>query len=619
MLHAPNTDVAAPWKQRFRLPYIWAAKIAAANPTRGLVISNHHAAALELQAWNVTTGVLRKLTNQNSVVEGWIAPDGRHVYYLADQGGNELGHLVRLPFEGGLTENLTPDLPPYTLRGVGFSLSGNLLALNPINADGFQLYCVPLDPAGAFGAPRRIYQSPQEAWGALLSADGAMAALQSTARAGGKRQYTLLALDTAGGALIAELWDGAGTSVEPVTFSPITGDPRILATSSQTGWLRPLVWNPQTGERVDLPGDLPGEIAPLDWSADGERVLLCQMHRGLQRLHIWNLAASTTQPLDHPDGTFHIPLVGIERTYFGPNDQILTLWEDSTHPPQVIALDARTGALADTLLASPAPPSRPWRSVTFASSDGQEVQGWLGVPDGAGPFPTILEMHGGPHTATSNGFSPASQAWLDHGFAFLTINYRGSTNFGRQFKEHIWGQIGHWEVEDMVAARTWLVEQGIAQADAVFLYGASYGGFLTLLGLGKRPELWAGGCTLVAIGDPAVNYADSSEALKGAMRAWYGGTPEERPDVYAAASPITYAEQVRAPVLVIQGRNDTRTTARQMELYEAKMKALGKTIEVDWFDAGHQVADVERLITFQERMLGFVYDVLRSQEKAVHG
>lgn len=82
-----------------------------------------------------------------------------------------------------------------------------------------------------------------------------------------------------------------------------------------------------------------------------------------------------------------------------------------------------------------------------------------------------------------------SQAWLDHGFAYLTVNYRSSTTFGREFQEQIWGNPGHWEVEDMLAAHGWLVREGIARQDQVLLTGSSYGGYVTLLALGKRPNL----------------------------------------------------------------------------------------------------------------------------------
>ena len=164
----------------------------------------------------------------------------------------------------------------------------------------------------------------------------------------------------------------------------------------------------------------------------------------------------------------------------------------------------------------------------------------------------------------------------------------------------------------MAAARDWLVQEGIANPDQIFLTGWSYGGYLTLLGLGKRPELWAGGMAGIAVADWAVMYEDSADTLKGYEVALFGGTPQEKPKQYAASSPITYAENVRAPVLIIQGRNDTRTPARPVEMYERKMKSLGKSIEVRWFETGHagSFAQVEQAIQNQEAMLHFAYRVL---------
>jgi dipeptidyl aminopeptidase/acylaminoacyl peptidase len=605
MLPALRVDAAAPWKRRFRAPLIGSTQLARANPARGLVAGNQQSTTVQLYAWDVPTGALRQLTHRGGATrEGWIAPDGRCVYFLDDQHGNELGHLVRVPFEGGRTEDVTPDMPAYTLRGVGLSPAGGLLAFCAVNADGFQLYGVPLGPDGELSAPRLIYRSRKEAWGAALSHGGATAAMISTERAGGMRHYSVLAFDTASGERIGEAWDGPEASVEAVAFSPLAGDERILATTTRSGFIRPLLWDPRTGERTDLAFDsLEGEVIPLDWSFDGERLLLCRMDRAVRQLYTYRLPAAALTRLRHPGG--------IGGSYFGPGSEIFGLWQDAAHPPQLMALDAGTGEPVRTVLsAGEAPPGHAWESVTFPSSDGREVQGWLGLPEGEGPFPTILEVHGGPHFAAVNAFSPRSQAWLDHGFAFFTINYRGSTTFGRAFKEQIWGRVGHWELEDMAAARTYLVEGGIARPDAVFLQGASYGGFLTLLGLGKQPELWAGGLALMAIADWSANYAEASDALKAAFAAWFCGTPEEKPDEYTASSPITYAEHVAASVLILQGRNDTRTTARQMERYEAKMRSLGKSIEVEWFDAGHGTPDVEQNIRFQERMLRFAYRTL---------
>ena len=153
----------------------------------------------------------------------------------------------------------------------------------------------------------------------------------------------------------------------------------------------------------------------------------------------------------------------------------------------------------------------------------------------------------------------------------------------------------------MVAARNWLVREGIAKSDAILLTGWSYGGYLTLQALGKRPDLWAGGMAGITIADWSIQYQDTADTLRGYQTALFKGTPEERPEQYAASSPISYVEQVRAPVLIIQGRNDTRTPARPIELYEARMRALDKPIEVMWFAPAISVRSLRSISPYSTR------------------
>jgi dipeptidyl aminopeptidase/acylaminoacyl peptidase len=564
----------------------------------------------QLYAWDVPTGELRQLTDRpEGILFGSISPDGRHVYYLADKGGNEIGHYVRIPFEGGEPQDITPDMAPYSSFSLSSSQAGNLIGFSVANAEGFHLYCLALENGQVVGKPEKLYHSQKLAAGPTLSHDGEIAIVASTERAT-VQYYSLLAFDTASGSQIAELWDGEGTSLEPVAFSPRPDDFRLLASANRTGNVRPVIWNPRSEERWDwaLP-ELAGDVAPLDWSPDGKCLLLCQSNQAVQQLYVYNLEAGTLMRLEHPSGT--LGFLGGVGTYYASDDEILAQWQDSTHPSQLIALDSRTGSKRRTVLtAGDVPPGHAWKHVTFTSSDGQVIQGWLGLPEGTGPFPTVLHTHGGPEAMVTDMFHPGSQSWLDHGFAFLTINYRGSVGFGREFQQKIWGDLGHWEVEDMAAARDWLVKGGIAQPEQILLTGWSYGGYLTLLGLGKRPDLWAGGMAGIAIADWAMMYEDEADTLRGYQVAMFGGTPQEKSEQYARSSPITYAEKVQAPVLIIQGRNDTRTPARPVEAYEAKLKAMGKPVEVHWFDAGHLGAGVEQDIRHQELMLRFAYRVL---------
>ena len=315
--------------------------------------------------------------------------------------------------------------------------------------------------------------------------------------------------------------------------------------------------------------------------------------------------------MHHPGGT-------INAAHFQSNDTLIMRWQDSATPPQLITLSLTDPPRITVLLeAGPVPKSRRWRSVTFRSSDGQEIQGWMATPEGTSPFPAILETHGGPTAAQFETFYPRSQAWLDHGFAYFTINYRGSTTFGKAFEKKIHGDLGHWEVNDLVAAHQWLVTNKIARPDQVFLTGWSYGGYLTLQAMGLHPELWAGGMGGVVVADWVIQYEDESAELRGYDLALFGGSPDQKRDAYVRASPITYVERLAAPVLIIQGRSDTRDPPRQVELYETKARALGTNVQVEWFDTGHagSTADVRLAIAHQELMLRWAHKILQSHRQ----
>jgi dipeptidyl aminopeptidase/acylaminoacyl peptidase len=115
---------------------------------------------------------------------------------------------------------------------------------------------------------------------------------------------------------------------------------------------------------------------------------------------------------------------------------------------------------------------------------------------------------------------------------------------------------------------------------------------------------------VVAIADLAMEFADGTDWSRGYLTTMMGGTPDEKGAQYAASSPITYAEQVVAPLLVIQGRNDLRCPPRQMERCAERMQALGKPFEIHWFDAGHLALEREQLIAEQERRMRFAHRIL---------
>jgi dienelactone hydrolase len=610
MLQPLRTDNNAPWKQRYRAKEVSVAQIARANPSRGIV-THSESGHYQLYAWDVVSNSLRPLSSRpDGVMFGMISPDGRFIYYLKDNDGNEIGHFVRVPFEGGEPQNITPEMPPYSAFGMSSSRAGNMLSSCISNSEGFHAFVWKVSKEGIIGAPKELHNSRKIMFGPTLSYAGEVGIIMSSEHTMFQHNG-LMAFDIASGKIIRELRDD-GSSLMSSSLSPVPGDFRLMAMSTRTGNNRPFIWNPVSGERTELNvAELTGDISVMDWSSDGKRILLSNSKQAVQRLYIYDLTTSELKQLDHPGGYYGMGTAFMPTATFTENNEIIAGWQDSTHPQQVIALDSHTGRKTRNIFsAGEVPPGKPWKNITFKSTDGETIQGWLALPDGKGPFPTILNTHGGPETATVEYFFPSTQAWVDHGFAWLSINYRGSTGFGRAFREKIWGDLGHWEIEDMVAAREWLIKEGIANPRQILLTGWSYGGYLTLLALGKRPDLWAGGMAGTATVDWAMEYEDLSPMMRGYSVAIMGGTPREKPEQYAKSSPMTYIENMKAPVLIIQGRNDTRTPARPVEVYEARMKTLGKPIEVVWYDEGHSGGGIEQDIEHQELMLRFAYRVL---------
>lgn len=595
----PNLEPSAVWKQRFRAPSIAWAQMAHANVNRGLVCTDRDG-IYQLYAWDVPSGALRRLTDRPvGVLAGTLSAKGEYVYYMQDEGGNEIGHFVRVPFEGGAPENLTPDLPPYGSFQISESRDGKLLGTRVTDPSGQMLYV--FSPGQT---PRLIHKSKSLFFGPSFSYQGELAVIATT-EGTGSTDTRLIAFDLETGESTAELWDGEGVGHRLGEFSPVPGDFRYLTTTSKSGFVRPMIWNPKTGEHRDLAVEqIPGEVMDWYWFRDAKRILLSYLHQAEQSFFFYDLETNTVSRLEAPEGT----LGSFEEL----DGQVLATWQDSAHPSSLITLDPQTGRKTGDVLSvsDHVPPGRPWSSVSFCGANDEPIQAWLATPEGDGPFPTILHTHGGPTSVTVSRYLPEAQAWIDHGFAFFSVNYHGSITFGKPFEKSINGRLGELEVEDMAAGARWLVEQGIARRDAIFLTGGSYGGYLTLLGMGKAPEYWAGGMASIAIADWTVMYEDESEALRGYQRILFGGTPEEKPEAHKKSSPSTYAEQIQAPIMVLQGSNDTRCPARQMRVYEEKLTSLGKEIEVHWFEAGHGSRAQEQNIEHLELKLRFAFDVL---------
>src|SRR5215211_4198877 len=165
----------AVWRRRFRASNVLWALTAPQNPNRGIVCSNKDG-IYQLYAWDVPTGELTQLTNEPAgVIIGVLSADGNYIYRLKDEGGNEVGHFVRLPFGGGEAQDISPDLPPYSSFSITENHMSTLVGFMAAGQDGFKVY---LKRAGE--SPTLLYHSESIVQGPRLSSDGKYAVIGST-------------------------------------------------------------------------------------------------------------------------------------------------------------------------------------------------------------------------------------------------------------------------------------------------------------------------------------------------------------------------------------------------------------------------------------------------------
>jgi hypothetical protein len=196
----------APWKQRYHVPTIASAQAARSNPSKGLIASNA-TGQYQLYAWSMLNGALRQLTyNPGGTLFGTISPDGNYIYYLLDDRGNEIGHFVRVPWEGGRAEDITPEMRPYSGFGLNISRAGNLIGSVISNDSGFHANLFTLAEGGTIALPREFHRSTKIVFGPSLSYAGELAVLTSTERTR-FQHYGLVAFDSSTGEMVGELWE----------------------------------------------------------------------------------------------------------------------------------------------------------------------------------------------------------------------------------------------------------------------------------------------------------------------------------------------------------------------------------------------------------------------------
>lgn len=595
-----------PLAERFSTPYVMTVRPVVGDPDLALVIEDHREGS-RARVWRAGSAPGDALAFPVAV-GGVLTVDGRWIIDLDDDGGSEVGTLIATSVADGQVVDLTPDREPFVIRGLETSADGKSVVATVVDETGFHVLVIPADP---WGEPRVVYSSPVEAWYGQISADGSLVSVDTTDHNPGVRRPAVTVVDAATGDTVGVLDDLPAGPIRAVRFSPVPGDDRLLVNTERSGFARPAIWNPRTGERHDVElSELRGEVVPLDWNPAASRILVVHVEDGVHRL----LA------IDDRDASVRIVAVGGAfanpdvadthpfqwASYLGPHGEVRAVRSHWDEPIGVTQFDDdRVGRIM--LAPAAVPQGAKFTSTMVPSADGTPVQVWLGVPPDREPIGTILEVHGGPNLVMVDDYDLSAQSWIDAGFAYATVNYRGSVTFGRAFREGFWGVGGDREIEDIAAAVGFLRSRGLADPASTFLTGASYGGHLTLLGLGRLPELFAGGLAQVAVADWTAAIANMNPAVRVVWSTW---VPPEMVEKFSA---ISYVDKVQAPVWINQGAVDTRTPIIGVQGYVDRLAEHGGDVVMDVFSAGHEPTGLELFEHTQRRMVDLAHRAIAGE------
>jgi dipeptidyl aminopeptidase/acylaminoacyl peptidase len=387
-----------------------------------------------------------------------------------------------------------------------------------------------------------------------------------------------------------------GMSLTAWRWSPIAGDQRIAIVHERYGDDRPAIWDLARNEIREPSLDVNGSIEVQDWWPDGSALLLVNLFEGRARLLRFDLVTEVLAELPTPPGV-------VWRALVRPDGVVWYRHARGDRQPLILDEHEREVVVPD---GDRAPSGRPYTSWHFENPAGQRVHGFYVTPEDDGPHPVIMRVHGGPTSLDVDSWQPEVQAYVDAGFALGMVNYRGSAGYGREWRDAIIGDIGRPELEDVNAGLADLVARGIADPKRAVILGWSWGGYTTVMELGKHPELWACGVAGIPVGDYEAGYEELSPLLQAYDRALLGGAPADVPELMRDRNPIHFAENVRAPVLFIIGENDSRCPFRQAMLYVDRLKARGHPHEVYTFSTGHGSFDVHEEVGQQRVILDFL-------------
>ena len=378
------------------------------------------------------------------------------------------------------------------------------------------------------------------------------------------------------------LVDGATESV----FQPAwSDDGRLYFVSDALGWWQLYRFNqPVRGSVAEQVCDYEAEMGMPQWQfamrtyafQDNDRIIAIICEQGLWRLVRVCANTGEVEALDTPYNSIS--------SLAANQQQAVMIGAGIAHSDEVAVYDYVARSTCSCFGDKPLPVGREWLSkpepVQFPTSNGDVAHGFYyppvnpGVQALADELPPLLVMtHGGPTGATSASLNFKTQFWTSRGFAILDVNYRGSTGYGRAYRERLKGKWGVYDVDDVVAGARFLVEQGKADPERLAIRGGSAGGYTTLAALTFTSEFRAG-ASYYGIGDLVALVRDTHKFEARYLDGLIGQYPQAQ-ELYQQRSPINHVDQLSCPVIFLQGEEDRVVPPDQAKSMAAALEAKG--------------------------------------------
>ncbi len=387
-------------------------------------------------------------------------------------------------------------------------------------------------------------------------------------------------------------------------FPVLVGD-KLLFESNLSGENKLYLYSPadDTLEEVSFSYSDYLEYKPVEHgpygALDDGRIWVVGKKNGRMKLFIDGRQVNT------PDGTIHgYPVITRGRAYVALSNMVT--------PTRIYSIDleeATQEIIVDNRMPEEIEQAIGGREfVKYRSFDGLEIPMYIAYTSlSPRPGPAIVYVHGGPWSEIMDVFSRMIISLVAAGYHVLAPNFRGSTGYGDGFRVLDIGDPGGGDLEDIVYAAKYGLEKCIASKVAVM--GYSYGGYMTYMALGKKPEIWSAGVAGAGVVDWEEMYGLSDQAFKQFIEMLFAGKKE----LWKERSPITYVENVKAPLCIIHSQNDTRTPLKPVLRYMDKLLEHGKTFEA------HIAPDMGHVITRMDDAVKILLPALIFLEKYLKG